>query len=112
MSYWAYLYMNVDTGGAEPAYVELAEIGNYTSNVWLMWADALGHSLADLAEKNAGESLPAIQRAVADMEANPARYEAMNPPNGWGNYEGALDYLRSLRDACAEHPKATIRISN
>lgn len=112
MSYWTSVYMHVDTGGTEPAYVELAEVGNYTSNVFPMWCEALGHSLADLAEKNAGASLPALQRAVADMEADPARYQAMNPANGWGDYDGALDYLRRLRDACAEHPKATIRISH
>jgi hypothetical protein len=104
--------MHVDTGGPEPLYVQLAEVGNYTSNVSAMWCKALGHPLGDLAEKNAGESLPALQRAVAAMEADPGSYEAMNPPNGWGNYEGTLDYLRRLRDACAEHPKATIRISH
>ncbi|MET9081410.1 hypothetical protein ABZX77_05815 [Streptomyces sp. NPDC004237] len=112
MSYWTSVYINVDTGGEDPTYVELVEVGNYTSNVSGMWAAALGHSLADLAEENAGESLAALQRAVADMEANRARYEAMNPPNGWGDYQGALGYLRRLRDACAEHPKATIRISH
>lgn len=112
MSYWTSVYMTVDTGGAEPRYVELVEVGNYTSNVAGMWATALGFGLADLSQKNAGASLPSLQRAVAAMEANPTRYEEMNPPNGWGDYQGALSYLRRLRDACAEHPKATIRISH
>ncbi|MEU9208502.1 hypothetical protein AB0D27_11245 [Streptomyces sp. NPDC048415] len=112
MSYWISVYMNVDTGGSEPAYVELADVGNYTSNVAPMWADALGCSLSDLKEKSASAALGDLRRAVAAMEADRARYEAMNPPNGWGNYEGALDYLRRLRDACVSHPKATIHISH
>jgi hypothetical protein len=112
MSYSIHLYMNVDTGGPEPTYVELAEIGGYTSNVAPMWTDALGRRLADLKEKNASEALAALQRAVAAMEADTGKYEAMNPPNGWGDYEGALDYLRRLMDACAAHPKATIWISH
>ena len=29
-----------------------------------------------------------------------------------GDYEGALDYLRRLRDACTAHPKAEIYISH
>ena len=104
--------IHVDTGGQEPFTAIPADIGNYTSNVAPMWTEALGHRLADLNEKNAGDSLPALQRAVAAMESDPAKYEAMNPPNGWGNYEGALNYLRQLRDACAAYPKATIHISH
>jgi len=112
VSYSIHLYMNIDTGGPEPTSVELTDIGGYTSNVAPMWTTALGHRLADLKDTNAGDSLPVLQRAVAAMEANPGKYEAMNPPNGWGDYEGALDYLRRLRDACAAHPKATIWISH
>lgn len=110
MSYDISLYMNIDTGAPEPTHIGLAEVGNYTSNVAPMWTDALGHSLSEFKEKNAGESLPALERAVATLEADPAKYEAMNPKNGWGSYEGALNYLRQLRDACAAHPKATIHI--
>lgn len=112
MSYDIHLYINVNTGGQEPFTACPADIGNYTSNVAPMWTEALGHRLADLNEQNAGNSLPALQRAVADMKADPAKYEAMNPRNGWGNYEGALDYLRNLRDACAVYPNATISISH
>jgi hypothetical protein len=110
VSYDISLYMLVDTGATEPHYVELAEVGNYTSNVAPMWTDALGHRLSELKEKNAGDSLPALERAVAALEAAPAKYETMNPANGWGDYEGAVTYLRRLRDACAAHPKATIHI--
>jgi hypothetical protein len=36
----------------------------------------------------------------------------MNPANGWGDYDGALEYLRDLLIACAAHPKAEIHISH
>lgn len=111
MSYDISLYVTVDVGGPEPVEYCPASIGNYTSNVAPMWTEALGHSLSDLADANAGDSLPALQQAVAAMEADPDKYRAMNPGNGWGNYEGALDYLRDLRDACAAYPNATIHIS-
>jgi len=52
-----------------------------------------------------------IARAVERMEADPDTYRAMNPPNGWGDYEGALAFLRRLAEACAEHPRATVRVS-
>ncbi|MDR3080970.1 MAG: hypothetical protein LBV60_08580 [Streptomyces sp.] len=110
MSYDISLRMTVDVGDPEPVEFCPADIGNYTSNCHPMWTDALGHSLSDLKNANAGDSLPALQKAVAAMEADPARYRAMNPKNGWGNYEGALDYLRELRNACAAFPDATIHI--
>ncbi|RKN61884.1 hypothetical protein D7231_31930 [Streptomyces klenkii] len=112
MSYDISLWMKVDTGGPEPVEIELADIGNYTSNVGRMWVDALGHRLADLKDRTARDCIDALTRAVAAMESDPAKYEAMNPPNGWGDYDGALNYLRRLRDACLAHPNATVHISH
>lgn len=112
MSYDIALYVTVDTGGPEPHEFCPADIGNYTANVSGMWAEALGYRLAELKDETAGDYVDDLIRAVADMEANPVKCEAMNPANGWGDYDGALDYLRRLRDACAAHTKATIYISH
>ncbi|MFE3583712.1 hypothetical protein [Streptomyces vinaceus] len=115
MSYDVSLYLHVDTGGPwAPSSDEVcvANVGNYTSNVAPMWADALGHRLADLHDRNAGESLPALAAAVRKLRANPDRYRVMEPANGWGDYEGAVAYLAALCDACAVHPKAVIHISH
>lgn len=103
------VWLTIDTGGPNPALV--AEIGNCTSNVSPMWADALGRSLGQYDGAIAAYALPDLRAAVACMEDDPAHYRAMDPVNGWGDYEGALDYLRRLVVACAANPKATIRIS-
>lgn len=58
--------------------------------------------------ETASECLPALRRAVEAMEAAPADYEALNPPNGWGDYEGALEYLRRFVAACERSPSATV----
>ncbi|MFJ7269388.1 hypothetical protein ACIQV3_22550 [Streptomyces sp. NPDC099050] len=110
MSYDISLYLNVDSGGAEPLEVCVAEVGNYTSNVARMWGQALGHSLGELKDKNAGDSLPALTAAVDKLQADPDHYRTLEPSNGWGDYEGAVAYLTALRDACAAHPKASIHI--
>lgn len=112
MSYDIALFIDVDTGGPEPVRFWPGGPGDYTSNVSGMWAHALGYSLSDLDGKKAGDCTADLKRAVADMIANPAVYEAMNPPNGWGDYAGALEYLRDLRDACVAHPKATVDVSH
>jgi len=112
VSYDISLHATVDLGGPEPHEFCATDIGNYTSNVSGMWTEALGHRLGDLKDKTAGDCIDALKQAVDAMEADPAKYRAMNPANGWGDYEGALDYLRRLWVACASYPKATIWISH
>jgi hypothetical protein len=93
------------------------DIGNYTRNVSPMWARALdGTTLGDVIESTPAVAQIAgrLQVAVARMEADPATYRAMNPENGWGDYDGALAYLRNLADACvvmAPHPGCVVRVS-
>jgi hypothetical protein len=41
---------------------------------------------------------------VAELEREPAKYEAMNPENGWGSYETLLPVLRKMRDAVPDWP--------
>lgn len=110
MSYWVYL--EIDTGAPEGEWPDAVEIGNMTSNVSPMWAKALGGvRLRDFHHVNAGEAAPKLAEAVKAMEADPDGYEEMNPPNGWGDYDGALGFLRDLAEACAKHPKCRIRVS-
>jgi hypothetical protein len=112
VSYDISLHLDIDTGGPEPVDYCVDDIGNYTSNVAGMWTEALGYRLADLKDKTAEDCAEDLKRAVVAMEADPVKYGLMEPANGWGDYEGALDYLRRLRNACLAHPKAQIRISH
>lgn len=86
--------------------------GNYTHNVTPMWElagcyDALYMSNWQLAET----VIPSMREAVAKMESDPAAYRALNPSNGWGDYDSALKFARTFLAACEAHPKATIGVS-
>lgn len=106
------IWLDIDTGAPTPARV--ADSINYTSNVFPMWIKALegtGFDGLDTMDGHlAGECLPALETAIAAMRANPAVYTAMNPPGGWGNADGARQFLGELADMCSAHPKATVRI--
>lgn len=104
------IYLEVDTGAED--LTPVVEIGNYTSNVSPMWAQALGCRLYELDGMGAADALPKLEAGVAAMRADPDGYLDLNPANGWGRYEGALEYLDRLRAACAEHPKTRIRVSH
>lgn len=43
--------------------------------------------------------------------ADPDKYKAFNPENGWGSYEGLVAFVLSYRDACWNNPFAELCIS-
>ncbi|MEE9395164.1 MAG: hypothetical protein V3W41_21955 [Planctomycetota bacterium] len=55
--------------------------------------------------------LPLAESGLADMEENPAKYEALNPSNGWGDFRGALEFTRALVNACHMAPRGGLRFS-
>ncbi len=107
MSY--HVYFTIGTGAGNEVEVDSRD---YTVNVAPMWAKALGGSLGDLiVNQSAAESLePFIRAGITDMAAKPAMYQVMNPENQWGDYDGALGFLRWVAGTCAAHPKCTVRV--
>lgn len=45
------------------------------------------------------------------LVADPIRYKAMNPENGWGSYEGLCRFVYEYRNACWDNPFAELRVS-
>lgn len=83
---------------------------NYTYNTSPMIYDALGMkdgSWRELIEgKGGAEGAEVFARIVAGLEAAPEKYRAMNPENGWGNYDDLLGVMREMRDAGRKWPSA------
>ena len=53
---------------------------------------------------NGPEGAALLDRIISGMEADPERFRAMNPPNGWGDYDSLLRVLRSMRAAVPDWP--------
>lgn len=87
---------------------EVADIGNYTSNVCDMWEKALGMPLKRLDSMTAEFAIPYLAIGIKNMTDNPQEYEEMNPDNGWGDYDGALNYLVELLEGCKKFPNSRI----
>jgi hypothetical protein len=43
-----------------------------------------------------------LGQIIKGLEADPPRFRAMNPPNGWGSYDSLLEVLREMRDQSAQ----------
>ena len=39
------------------------------------------------------------------------KYEKFNPKNGWGSYEGLVNFVDNYLNACYEYPSAEVKIS-
>lgn len=107
-------------------------IGNYTSNVSGMWTRCLSAvrdgwalawptgikrpplaatvRLADLHGLRSGDVADLLRRAVEWGTTNLDDLRADNPPNGWGNAEGAVTYLWDIQRLC-EQNDGIVRIS-
>ncbi len=101
------IWLIIDTGGPEPAHV--GGDWNCTSNCAPMWR-AAGADLAEFNGRKAADCLPVLDAAIQKMQADPETYRAMNPPNGWGDYDSLVRALERLAQELRYHPKATVRV--
>lgn len=61
--------------------------------------------------ERAAEIVPVLQEALARLEAEPERFKAFNPANGWGTYDGFVQFVRAYLAACREWPEAKVSVS-
>ena len=43
--------------------------------------------------------------------SNPEEYKKYNPENGWGSYDGLVNFVYKYRNACWDNPDAELSIS-
>lgn len=85
---------------------------NITHNVSPMWREAgVYDALYNSEGKACGDVLPILLAGHEKMCSDREKYEALNPSNGWGSYEAAIEFLRKTIDACCQHPSARFRVS-
>jgi len=85
---------------------------NITHNLTGMWNKAgIYDSLYNSHRMRPKEIIGLLRSGLAHMEDNPAEYRLLEPENGWGSYENALEFLRDVIAICSRYPNATIGIS-
>ena len=105
MGWWAHL--TDDRGHTEGDW-------NYTHNCAVMaWValDTAGQPVPEgeswwmkLSGLPGPEGAAYLHTIVRELETDPDRYRAMNPSNGWGDYDSFLATLVDMRNAVPEWP--------
>lgn len=65
----------------------------------------------ELGITTAGELIDPLRAGLALLRSDPSRFEAFNPPNGWGSYRGLCEFVAHYLAACEASPGATVEVS-
>jgi len=58
----------------------------------------------------ANELIEPLTEGLKVLKSNPAEFKRFNPENGWGNYEGLVEFVDRYLNACINFPDAEIRV--
>lgn len=104
--------------GREPVVVERDDdqvfSANITHNLNTM-ADAAGiytclwrpdeHGIT-----RAEQLIEPLRAGLARLKAEPEKYEALNPKNGWGSYSAFVPWVERYLEACEKYPHAEVSV--
>jgi hypothetical protein len=65
----------------------------------------------EIGVSRAGDLIQPLRDGLAVLESDPERFKQFNPANGWGSYEGLVDFVREYLAACEANPDAEIEVS-
>jgi len=62
----------------------------------------------ELGVKTAGELIQPLTDGLARLKAGPDQFKKLNPENGWGDYDGLVEFVEGYLSACIEMPDAHV----
>ena len=84
-------------------------LGDYTWNTGPMFFKASGGTnLSNLNGLEARDAARVLDAALVEMTAHADEYRAMNPANGWGDFDTFREWLQKILEACREMPDAVL----
>jgi hypothetical protein len=91
--YWANITHNLN---------EMARAANLYQYLWR--PDVIGITTAN-------QLIEPLSTGLELLLSDRARFEAFNPENGWGDYDGLVSFVRKYLTACIDYPMATVSVS-
>jgi len=93
---------------------ECVYMSNITHNLGVMAAKAdLYYPLwrpGEVGIKVARQLIQPLTDGLSKLESSPDAYRQYNPTNGWGSYEGLVNFTRNYLEACEQNGEAMIEV--
>ena len=83
---------------------------NYTYNISPMLARTSLRSLSRLDGVYGGLAAVALSSVLNEFDADPDLFRALNPKNGWGDFDGFRERLILLRDHLRANPEVRLKV--
>lgn len=58
----------------------------------------------------AEELIQPLSSGLDALKSDPERFKQLNPENGWGTYEGLVQFVENYLEACRQNPQATVSV--
>lgn len=65
----------------------------------------------EIAITKARQLIGPLNAGLRLLQSDPERFKKHNPVNGWGNYDGLVEFISRYLRACEEHPEADVGAS-
>lgn len=59
----------------------------------------------------AADLIPYLESGLDFLKDGPDFYKSFNPENGWGDYEGLVEFVENYLKACKQYPDCEINVS-
>lgn len=103
------IWLAVEVDGHE---VEVTPSVNYTHNCnHMIRAAGFEEWPYELDGMHCGDFCRRLDVTLQRLRSDPDRLRAMNPPNGWGDYDRLVSVLSEVLDDFGRYPSATVRVS-
>jgi hypothetical protein len=82
--------------------VEMAKVADIYKCLWRPQETGITH---------AHQMIQPLRDGLARLEDNPQEYKKLNPQNGWGDYDGFVNFVFEYLQACEKFPQAVVKAS-
>lgn len=59
----------------------------------------------------ANDLIPLLEAGLEKLKSDPEKYKKFEPDNGWGTYDGLVEYVENYLAACKANPDARVEVS-
>jgi len=91
----------------------VCDIGNYSYNVRTIYCKAFENAIGihTIFGHPGYKAKDLIEKAISILQETPEDYMGMEKEyDGWGTFEGSIEFLQKIYEGCVQYPQAIVRV--